>query len=235
MDKNIIDKLPDILQSSIDTLKNTSYDSNNKEYMTECKDTVINFDKVVKNYYKYKNYEGIDIIPKSNDALYISNDNEFYFIEFKNGKLNSNYDGDINGSIKGTISGTVKGNINGHFYGNFKGNFINNSILNDLKIKIYDSIFILSNIKYDTGNNYIDNISDFSKTNIKYILVYNEEKNPKLALSIHLNSRVNKNTKRHNISKIYDLKGFIFNDINIYNRKDFESKFLRNKLKLQQN
>ena len=44
MKQDIIDSLPDILKNNIDTLQNTSSDTDNNYYMTDSELTVINFD-----------------------------------------------------------------------------------------------------------------------------------------------------------------------------------------------
>lgn len=84
MKQDIIDSLPDILKNNIDTLKNTSSDTDNNYYMTDSELTVINFDNTAKSYKeeKYLNY-----LPASNDGLYIADSRHLYFLEFKNGKI----------------------------------------------------------------------------------------------------------------------------------------------------
>lgn len=67
-------------------LKETSFDSSNKEYMTQSAIEVINFDKL-----KEKFVQEIKSNSErkfcSNDALFFCNDDEIYMIEFKNGKI----------------------------------------------------------------------------------------------------------------------------------------------------
>lgn len=84
MTEEIISSLPEVLKNCISTIKRTSKDETNSVYMSESLLKVINFDKIPLNYAKGKGWSGI---PKSNDALYISND-KWYFIEFKNGSIN---------------------------------------------------------------------------------------------------------------------------------------------------
>lgn len=182
MEQHIIDNLPNILKNHIDTLENTSKDNNNNHYMTNCKKGTINFDRVK---VEYKNNNNIKDFPSSNDALYITANNDFYFIEFKNSTI-SEY---------------------------------------KLKNKIYDSLLILSNIKYNNGANYINDIVEFSKSNIEYILVYNSSKNGKLHINNNINNKAGKQTTLYGILK---LKGFIFRDINFYSEKQFNNKFINN-------
>lgn len=71
------------------TMKQTSKDDSNKDdikYMTESSHTVINFDAVAKDY-KAKHH--LSATPCSNDALFMTRDNVFVFVEFKNGRLGS--------------------------------------------------------------------------------------------------------------------------------------------------
>lgn len=76
----------EILNNNKSTLKDTSIDSANNEYMTESDIEVIDFDEVAK---KYKVLRGITDLPTSNDALFIG-ENEIFFIEFKNGQIDAN-------------------------------------------------------------------------------------------------------------------------------------------------
>lgn len=287
MDPNIIDNLPDILKNNIDTLKKTSEDFSNKEnieYMTDCEYSVINFDEVTK---EYKRNNKINMDPKSNDALYIDDEN-WYFIEFKNGYFSVNFDvnhidgsisnayinaeddktkekivfNNFNGSIKGVFKGYCEGNINtnmnsnnnynfdgsiegsskyckiidkntdekysikGYIKGIFNGYINGNTILDDLKTKIYDSLFVLSNIKHSNGNYYIENILEFSRKNIIYIAVYNEENNPKIRES-HFKKRANmQETKRYNMDKILLLKNFLFKEVYLYSKEQFRMNFI---------
>ena len=75
-----------IFQNNSSTLKETSKDTPDMNgsinYMTESMLTVINFDNVKLEYTKNLS---VPETPKSNDALYIINDSEMYFIEFKSG------------------------------------------------------------------------------------------------------------------------------------------------------
>lgn len=66
------------------TLKETSFDPQNEEYMTQSTLEVINFDNL-----KVEFFQQIDNVTErmfcSNDALFLYNKNEIYMIEFKNG------------------------------------------------------------------------------------------------------------------------------------------------------
>ena len=67
------------------TLKQTSKDDNNQEYMTESTIKVINFDSVGGD--KYSKNNRLNIQLKTNDVLFLHNNKKYTFIEFKNGKL----------------------------------------------------------------------------------------------------------------------------------------------------
>lgn len=79
----------ELFKNSLSSLKETSKDSDSKEisYMTESDLQVVNFDKVKE---KYAKKLGVSETPCSNDALYLSEAGNYYFIEFKNGKIQSN-------------------------------------------------------------------------------------------------------------------------------------------------
>ena len=84
MMEKTIDKLPEVLKMHICTLKDASYDGSNKDYMCESSIKVVNFDKIPGEYCRGK---GWHCVPTSNDALYITANDEGYFIEFKNGEV----------------------------------------------------------------------------------------------------------------------------------------------------
>ena len=67
------------------TLKQTSKDDNNEEYMTESQIKVIDFDSVGGD--KYTRNNNLSIQLKTNDVLFLHNNKKYTFIEFKNGKL----------------------------------------------------------------------------------------------------------------------------------------------------
>lgn len=84
MTDEVISKLPEVLRGHICTLKRASGDTTNNEYMCESGLKVINFDKIPDEYARGKGWTGV---PKSNDALYIDMNENWFFIEFKNGKI----------------------------------------------------------------------------------------------------------------------------------------------------
>lgn len=95
--------------------------------------------------------------------------------------------------------------------------------IDNIKTKIYDSLFILSDIKYNYGTKYINSIVEFSKSNIEYILIYNIKKNPKLGFNNHFQQKANKKTKYGGVLK---LKDFILKDVTFYNENEFKNNFV---------
>ncbi len=67
------------------TLKEVSYDKNNKKYMTESQIRIICFDDFVTK--KYVPKCKLKATLSSNDALYCFEEDRYIFIEFKNGRL----------------------------------------------------------------------------------------------------------------------------------------------------
>lgn len=84
MTEEVINGLSEVLKKYVCTIDRASLDDSRKEPMTESKLKVINFDKIPKEYARGR---GWAYVPCSNDALYITNKQEWYFIEFKNGSI----------------------------------------------------------------------------------------------------------------------------------------------------
>lgn len=81
----------EIFNAHIDTLKNTSKDTENEDYMVESNLRVVNFDDVKRDYINSLNLpvykDGKSERCKSFDALYVDKKGTVFFIEFKNGKM----------------------------------------------------------------------------------------------------------------------------------------------------
>ena len=84
MTKEAIEKLPEVMQSMTATLKRCSKDDASSDYMTESRLLAVNFDRFSKYYCQMKK---IAQQPKTNDALYCTEDGKWYFVEFKNGSI----------------------------------------------------------------------------------------------------------------------------------------------------
>lgn len=77
----------DIFLNNISNLHDTSKDDSHSTimYLTDSMEPCYNFDKI-KEYFSKS--QGISDVPRSADALYVKNDNEYVaFIEFKNGNI----------------------------------------------------------------------------------------------------------------------------------------------------
>ena len=83
-----------IIDEKSSTLKDTSYDEDNKVYMVDSSLEVCSFDDVKEWYVKNK-IPLANPNPKSNDALLFDKGESFY-IEFKNGKINNAVNFEIN-------------------------------------------------------------------------------------------------------------------------------------------
>ncbi len=106
------------------------------------------------------------------------------------------------------------------FFIEFKNGHIDDNDIVNIKEKIYASIPILTDIikKY---------ISDTRKA-LGYILVFNEEKNSKIAIKRHLA----KKTKVENIDFNLKLfKNFFFKDVHTYTKKEFDDFLIRNNIR----
>lgn len=125
-----------IIDEKKSTLKDTSCDSDNGKYMVDSQLQVCSFDEI-KNWYVKNKIPFANLVPKSNDALFFG-ENESFFIEFKNGK-------------------------------------IDNEVNFELNKKIYDSLLILFDLNYEDANGNVVNSLSYSRANMNYILVYNEE------------------------------------------------------------
>lgn len=188
-DDNILYKLEDIFKEHF---KNPHY---NIAPNISWKEKVINFDKVKETYTKNNNFE-----LKSNDALYISKNNIYYFIEFKIGELLKKNDDKNNNDIN-----------------------IKYDVKKELQLKIYDSIFTLSDIEDSNGDKYIKDIVDFSKNNIEYIFVYYSKNNGELKINSHLLKKANINLDRFGLKKF---KKFLLKEVYIYDEEEFEREFI---------
>jgi len=67
------------------TLRDSSADTDSNQYMTDCEQYAFDFDEIMKRYVRQF---PLSKAPRSNDALIRVGD-ELYFIEFKNGVINT--------------------------------------------------------------------------------------------------------------------------------------------------
>lgn len=198
-----------IIDEMQDSIKEASYDKEHTEYMTESMMQVCQFDKV-KEWYIANKIPMSNPNPKSNDALYFHDDKSF-FIEFKNGKIDSRVNFEINK-------------------------------------KIYDSMFILFDLKYcDEIGKTVDSIS-YTRENMEYILVYNEtqyEENKdtpqgKEGLARQESRSLSQSAHRTQLYKamrglankelilfgLDQFKNYLFKDVHTYTESEFQKNFI---------
>lgn len=180
-----------IFENNISTFKETSIDNDDgkEKYMIESEIKVINFDAVKKEYMKDM---GVSEVPCSIDALYTNDNENYYFIEFKNGRVKPK--------------------------------------IYNIYNKIYDSLLIFNDITNSTIS--------FCRKNVRFILVYNEEKNNQVIDKE--NSNIQATPSKKSIAKYFSNKGkkkFImfglekfeklyFKEVFTYTEKEFEKEFL---------
>ena len=183
------------------TLKQTSKDDNNEEYMTESQIKVINFDSVGGD--KYTRNNNLSIQLKTNDVLFLHNDERYTFIEFKNGKLLD------------------------------KSNRIDIKKLKDIELKILNSMFVLGDIEGKSLNtlkeitNYIlvyneEKNSPNEKNSISEIGNYfvNQGSN----LSIVESTFEKDEIICFGLEKFRD---YCFKNVHTYSKEEFEEKFVK--------
>ena len=76
------------LEKHLKSISEISYDKSNNEYMTDSMLKAVDFDEVKNQFVSTMGTRGCPA-PRSNDALYIDRNDDYYFIEFKNGKINN--------------------------------------------------------------------------------------------------------------------------------------------------
>ena len=183
------------------TLKQTSKDDNNEEYMTESQIKVINFDSVGGD--KYTRNNNLSIQLKTNDVLFLHNDERYTFIEFKNGKLLD------------------------------KSNRIDIKKLKDIELKILNSMFVLGDIEGKSLNtlkeitNYIlvyneEKNSPNEKNSISEIGNYFV--NQGSSLSVGENTFGKDEIICFGLEKF---KGYCFKNVHTYSKEEFEEKFVK--------
>jgi len=189
------------------TLKQTSKDDNNEEYMTESQIKVINFDSVGGD--KYTRNNNLSIQLKTNDVLFLHNDERYTFIEFKNGKLLD------------------------------KSNRIDIKKLKDIELKILNSMFVLGDIEGKSLNtlkeitNYIlvyneEKNSPNEKNSISEIGNYFV--NQGSSLSVGENTFDKDEIICFGLEKF---KNYCFKNVHTYSKEEFEEKFVRKYEKLK--
>lgn len=85
MTQEVIDNIPSELKV-LKSIKKISADTTNNKIMIQSDIKLISFDNFSK---KYAHEFGIPLLPRTVDGLYISKKDEWTFIEFKNGSINT--------------------------------------------------------------------------------------------------------------------------------------------------
>lgn len=201
----ILDYLSSDIQSSdkmFSNLHETSLDDSNKNcmvYVYEGKKdlTVLDMDYIAKVEYKNKKgAEDKDSIINTADAFVISNDNQWFFIEFKNTKMSD-------------VSKSLKDNIIKKAYSNW--------------YMLLDIIFSMNDFgeKYD-GFNYSNPI-DFAKNNVTYIVVCKSCKNP---TAYNLIKGCKLRGEKYTPPFMLRLKDYLFKDAYLYTEEFLEREFV---------
>lgn len=180
------------------TLKESSFDKDNKEYMTESSLIVYDFDKI-KDDFATINGQCKNCKPRSVDALYCENDSKIYFIEFKNGKL---YD-DKHSNKKEANKGKIRE-------------------------KFYDSIIIYSRLKNITLNKLVNKaIFVLVYNEEKNKGIQGSQGISQTSSYNNLNKVINRIAKTNPSTFGFNkFIKFICNDACLYTEKEFQEKFV---------
>lgn len=158
---------------------------------------ILDMDEIAqKGYKKLKKVKFADSIINTADAFVISQDNEWYFIEFKDSKLSGG-------------KSTLKDNIIKKAYANWY-------MVLDLLYEMRDQIEAYS--KFD-----FDNPIHFAKEHVSYILVCSMEKNPNIYMQIK-NEKYRGG--HYTIPFMQRLKDYLFKDAYVYTENFFEQDFV---------
>ncbi len=209
MNSNNLERLPDELKNNISTLKDVSYDDDNNEYMTNSNLKVIDFDKVKEIYIK-NNISNVKPNPKSNDALYLSKDGVWTFIEFKNGSITNKIVFEINKKIYDSLF--ILFDID------FKNSEVefNNTI--SFSRSNINYILVYNKEKYDKNSPTV-----LCKEGIKRQKSSLQQSESRDYLSKRLFSHAKENFILFGLDQF---KGYFFKDVFTYTKEEFEKNFV---------
>lgn len=156
---------------------------------------VINMDIIAQQAYKNPLDAKINAI-NTVDSFLINNKNEWFLIEFKDSGITS----------KKT---PLKDNIVKKAYANW--------------YMILDILYKMRNSSYKYEKFDFDNPTEFSKSNVTYILVCSFDKNPSMYKQIK-NSHLQ--NEKYTPPFMEPLKGYLFKDVYAYTELDLEMKFI---------
>ena len=128
----------------------------------------------------------------------------------------------------------------------FKNGKINNNVNYEINKKIYDSLFILFDLHYIDKQGILVNSISYTRENMTYILVYNEENYLELGPTIQTKAglkRQQEYSKSNHRDKLYktigklakkefilfgldQFKDYLFKNVYTYTVKEFEQNFL---------
>jgi hypothetical protein len=165
-----------MLSSYGETLEKTSEDVNKppaERFMTSCKKIVVNGDKFKNDFVKTM---GLSQVPMSCDALCMTSPNEFFLIEFKNGK-------------------------------------IDNPKIYEVKVKIFETLLILTEK--------LNKTIQFTRENVTFILVYNED----MAHKFYIHREVFSRTRDFKVDMgLSRFEKIYFKAVNVYSKTEFETR-----------
>lgn len=210
MNNSIIEILPKDLKV-VKSLKELSYDSFNSEYMTESEITAIDFDKV-KDSYIINNLESVNPNPKSNDALYISDNKTWTFIEFKNGIIDDKVNFELNKKIYDSLSIL------------FDIDFTNSNIefINCISFTRKNMNYMLVYNKEKNKSINTTNHKAGEKRQKNKVSLQNSESRDYLGKSI--SRRAGREFIKFGLDQF---KGYFFNEVFTYTKEEFENEFVK--------
>lgn len=135
------------------------------------------------------------------------------------------------------------------FFMEFKNGKIDNRVNFEINKKIYDSMFILFDLKYcDKKGNNVDSVS-YTRKNMEYILVYNEEQYKKSGDTSQGKEGINRQKSRNSSqsshrTQLYkavrnlankelilfgldQFKNYLFKDVHTYTEEEFQKNFIK--------
>lgn len=158
---------------------------------------VLDMDLIAKKGYKIiKNANGVNNVINTSDAFIINNDNEWYFIEFKDSTISADNSGVKNSVLKKAYS---------NWY------------------MLLDILFFMYQRGKGYSNFPIDNPIEFAKNHICYILVCSEDKNPKIYQQIKNSNLIG---EKYTPPFMERLKYYMFKEAYVYTETYLETKFV---------
>ena len=185
----------------VSDLIKTSLDSNSKVSLYTNKANnlnVLDMDVFAKNiYYSVYGQNMCDNIINSPDAFLINNENHWFFVEFKNSEVSAKKS-------------------------NLKGNILKKALC-----CIYSMIDVLSEVNNGDMLSAYPNPLNFFRSNVTYILVCSNEKNPTVSHR-NVQQRTTTGKYRYTPEFMQKINSYLFYDAYVYTEKYFEEEFVKN-------